>query len=195
VPAPEGLRGRLLERLAAERQAWNRRWLLRGAGVAAAAAAAVFLTVGLWLHFRPQPEPLNLPQVLQARLVEQNASPDLVEEGFRDRYGMRGVAAPREFDGLPLNYALLVHYGPGFCQDHRVPALVFVQGSDHAIIYVVSGRQFDLKAAANLQPENSGGIKVEVRMHPDNPNVAYVIIYTGDSLQRFLRNEGGGQIG
>src|SRR5262245_10465360 len=47
VPVPEGLRDRLLARLATERDAWFRRWLLRAVGVAAGIALAVWL---VWLY-------------------------------------------------------------------------------------------------------------------------------------------------
>jgi hypothetical protein len=193
VPEPEGLRGRLLERLAAERQAWNRRWILRGTGIAtAAAAAAVLLGVGLWLHFRTPLPTLNLQEAVAVEMELRNASPESVEDGFREKYGMT-VVAPR--DWLPLNYGLLTHYGPCSCQGRIVPMLLFQRGNDRARVYIVTGKQFDLKDAANLLPENSGGFTVEVRLHPDNPNIAYIIIYSGNSLQPFLRDEGGTVVG
>jgi hypothetical protein len=192
VPDPEGLRGRLLDRLAAERQGWNRRWLLRGAGVATAAAAAVVIFVGLWLHWRPPLPTLNPQEALAVQMELRNASPELVEDGFKEKYGMT-VVAPREW--LPLNYTLLTHYGPCSCQGRIVPMLLFQRGNDRARIYIVTNRQFDVKDAANLLPENSGGFTVEVRPHPDNPNIVYVIVYSGNSLQPFLRDEGGMQVG
>src|SRR5262249_43950502 len=39
VPVPQDLRKRLLNRLAVERDAWYRRWLVRAAGLVGAAAA------------------------------------------------------------------------------------------------------------------------------------------------------------
>ncbi|HEV3260290.1 MAG TPA: zf-HC2 domain-containing protein, partial [Gemmataceae bacterium] len=154
VPEPQGLRGRLLERLAGERRAWNHRWLVPSGGIAAAAAVLALALFTWWQWPRP-PQQVNVQAIVDDLRMMQNASPEQVEDGFKEKYGMTATV-PREFDGLPLNYALLTYYGPGFCQGRIVPMLFFQRGNDRAYIYIVSGKQFDLKDAANLQPENSG---------------------------------------
>jgi hypothetical protein len=198
VHVPEGLRGRLLDRLAADRRAWRRRWVKRGAG-ALALAASVVLGVGLWWHWHDARPPLSTQDFSEYTLGLSNTSPEKVEDWFKRNYGLT-VVAPREFDQRTLNYELLVHYDLGFCHDRQVPVFLFAQidkdaaeGKDRMRflrVCVVSARQFNnLQALAAAAPENSQGCTVEVRHDPNNPDVFYVLVYTSDSLRLFLSNE------
>jgi hypothetical protein len=182
VPAPEGLRARLLGRLAAERRAWYRKRLGR-AGVAAL-AAALLLAVGLW-YLRPTPPPFpDLDQV--AYNVSLQKGPKQVEDWFQDHHPQHAFLAPREIDQGTLNYDLLTYYDVVSFQGKQVPMLLFVNGNEQARVYVLSERQFTLLDVPDSR--DSQGVKVLYQRAPGNPDLGLIIIYT-NSLRQFLTGE------
>ncbi len=182
VTVPEGLRDRLLGRLAAERRAWYRK-RLRRAGVAAL-AAAVLLALGLW-YLRPGPPPS--PDLDQVTLdVSFQKGPEQVESWFQNHYPQHAFLAPREIDQGTLNYELLTYYDVVSFQGKQVPMLLFVNGGQQARVYVVSGRGFTLPEGPDSR--DSQGVKVQYQRAPANPALGLIIIYT-DSLRPFLTGE------
>jgi hypothetical protein len=184
VPVPDGLRGRLLKNLESERgqQRWRRlAWVFR------AAAAAILLVggVALALTFLPDRRArLNLEDVEVFRdnlyLITASSDREKVEEWFNERYGLTTLA-PDWF-----NYGLLAHYDLADCQGKRVPMLLFAQGNDRVRVYILSDKQFDLQALPTGRKTESGAVTAVVWAHPQNPHFAYLVVYTGDSLERFL---------
>lgn len=198
VPVPEGLRDRLLARLQKDRREWYQRWWLRRA--VGAAAAAVILLTG-WLVFaRSQRPPVPNVEDIESLLVA--ATPDSIEEWFRDTYKVHTVVPPQ------FNYALLTHYDlanfpvqvaepiPFLRPAHRrVPFLFFIKTDlaadggprvHSARVYILSDKEFDLKRITEGHLPGSGGNKIEVRRHPDNRHIVYVIVYTSNTLDPFL---------
>jgi hypothetical protein len=183
VPLPAGLQDRLHNRLRAARSAQRRRVVVR----AAAVAAAVLLALGLGWYWRLSLRPLVNADQVAVELGEMAGNrPDRVEDWFR----ARGVSmiAPAQFNEAPLNYALLESYGMAEFQGVQVPQLVFFYpGPAPALarIYVLTDRDFNLDQLVATRAAGSTH-RVEVFRLPDNPHVAFVVVYTGDSLTPFF---------
>jgi hypothetical protein len=190
VPVPDGLRTRLLTQLDAEREHWYRRRLLRGAGVVAA-AAAVILVAWLGISWRNDHPPAPDSEAIAGEFLTDlaNPSPDTVRESF-ERKGFK-VTAPSDSDPKEgLNYRLLRYYGVARFQGKSVPMLLFTHGNAQARVYIISYRDFDLKAALASPPGFGSGCNIEFWPPPapenrTTPRFAFVIVYTGDSLQPF----------
>jgi len=179
VPVPEGLRERLLQRLdAGQRPHDRRRWLWRLAGVAAAAC----LVLGVWgfVGWRNRPARIDVERLADSMIVPDvsNPLPDSLERFFQDQ-GVSTVVPPS------WNYRRLRYYGLVDVQEKRVPLLLFVHEQDQARVYILSDKQFDLEDALSKQQNAGSGCRYEVRSSRDN-HFAYLIIYTGDSLEPFL---------
>jgi hypothetical protein len=185
VDVPDQLRARLLGRLARERSAAEKwRWKRYAAG-AAAIAATLLLVVGVWAVVRRA----TLPHLNVSRIEEETKNREIVfanKDDIKKEYHERGI----EMTPPPtLNYAFLVHHGMGALQGQQVPCLVFIRDNPeanihaHAIVYVVSDRDFNLsKLPANPQWSEEGyHYKVEIERELGSPDL-YVIVHTGDNL-------------
>jgi hypothetical protein len=186
VPVPEDLRDRLLRHLAIERDAWYRRWLLRGAGTIAAAAAIVLVVWGGFLWYPRNPPALDFPP--DVRPDRFASSPREVQEWFRSVYGIKTVAPSENV----LNYTWLSHYDLDDFQGQRVPMLLFsYNGHDsqaRAQVFIVTDKQFSgLEALVNQPRKITGGYTVEVLHDPDSPSIYYIAVYTDGSRERFFR--------
>jgi hypothetical protein len=62
--------------------------------------------------------------------------------------------------------------------------LLFTHNDQQARLYILSDRDFDLGSLAAGPVEGGSGCKIEVRLASDSHH-AYVIIYTGESLDAF----------
>jgi hypothetical protein len=180
VPVPVGLRKRLDDRLRSDRRRWYRRRVVS----TLAAAAAVLVAIGLGLSVMAgQREAIDVESLCTDAAGLRMAQPEFVERWFADR----GVAVhvPREF-----NYVLLTSCGLDQVQNTRhVPRLLFECPQGELWVYVLSGRQFNLKASPDQRFE-SGGYTVQVwRPNPEDPDVAYLLVYTGGRLEPFLKLE------
>lgn len=175
VPVPEGLRDRLVTRLQAERRGWYRRRV--ASSLAMAAAVLVAVTLGVSLLAGPR-ETIDAERLCDNAVAMRGAPPEYVERWFADR-GV-SVQVPREF-----NYALLTSCGLEQLQNtRRVPRLLFQRGTAEVWVYILSSKQFNLEASMGQQFA-SGGYTVEVLKHPENPDVAYLVLYTGGPLTWF----------
>jgi len=183
VPMPEGLHGRLLDHLAAERAVRRRRRVLRVAAVAAALLLA--LTVGWYVRLSMRPV-VDADEI--AREFDRRAynAPEKVQEWFLEQCGV-AMVAPTQVNDAPLNYDLLVWYEMVEFQRVPVPQLVFFHQGTGALarLYVLSDRSFNLDETLRTQAAGSNH-RVEVFRQPDNPHVVYVIVYTGESLTPFI---------
>jgi hypothetical protein len=171
VPIPDGLRERILSRLAADRDDRHWRWLRWGS-----IAAAVALVVGLVWMFTGRPATnFDQEQVLNRVLAERGAAPEEVEAFFAAR-GIR-IVVPKDF-----NYRYLSFYGmaeiPGV-PGKSAPQLVFIKGAETARVFILSDQQFDLDALRAAPPADSGGVTVKILADPANPRVAYLLVFTG----------------
>jgi hypothetical protein len=193
VEVPGDLRGRLLARLAAERDARHRRWLAHGLR-GAAAAAAVLLAVWGWLTWGPHSKPEIDLEAAFAQVNVSRPSPGEVEASLKEL----GVDVRLPGD---LNYAFLNAFGvtelPGK-KGKKVAQLVFVQPeSQHtrndgaparlAFVYLVSAKDFNLQSLATPPALPTGYLyKLQAPYEPGNPH-ASLIFYTGDNIDWLFR--------
>jgi len=180
VSVPPALRGRLIARLAKERDSWYRHRLLRYGSAVAAAILVAFL--GIHYYGKQPPADVNLTAFHDQLNNVQLASADEVEKWFRDHPRVT-MKAPAEF-----NYALLAEHRMADFQGQRVPYLLFQtpNGCESCRVYVLDDRKFNIRSLEN-QSVSGGRFAVEWRKEPADGHVAYVIVYTGGTLQPFLR--------
>jgi hypothetical protein len=184
VSIPDGLRQGIFERLQTERlQRQRRRW----AWGARAAAAVLLIAAAGWWWVRTHPSPLpqiDPDEVVAKRLASTNR--EQAEAFFRER----GVPAvfPSDF-----NYGLLKDYYlrelPAPAKGPRVPWLQFRQGEYIADVYILSDKQFDVQnLPLGSLLADTGNWKLRL-LDSERSDLHYLILYTGDWLERFL-NEG-----
>jgi hypothetical protein len=183
VSLPANLRQRLLTRLQAERKTWYRRLPRRHPRIATAAAAVLLLAVGLAVYaaVRP-PRALDLQEIAANWNDSVPRSAEQVQRYFAEQ-GFKTVAPP------DFNYQYLTSCDLEIFAGVLVPRLHFVRGQNHASVYILSAAHFDVRAAVDQPREGSGRFTVELRPGPPNSNVAYLIKYTGGSLDWFLEEE------
>jgi hypothetical protein len=186
VPVPLDLRQRLQRRLQTERRTWYKRLPQRHPRVAAAVAAVLLLAVGLAVYaaIRP-PHSLDLAAIAYKWNARIPASPEEVQKSFAED-GFKVIVPP------DFNYQYLASYDLQEFAGRRVPHLLFIHGQNHASVYILSASQFDVRAAVDQPREGSGRFTVELRLGPVNSNVAYLIQYTGGSLEGFCRDQSSG---
>lgn len=184
VPVPEGLRGRLLAQLDAERDAWYRRRVRRGLAVLASAAAVLLLALAGFAWHQGRVVRVDSAAIGDDFLsYVANPSPAAVRERFHYLHKLETVAPPETL----FNYRLLRYDCPAELQGKRVPLLIFTHGDDQARVYILSARDFDLDDALANPVVPGSGYRVEVLPGPADADmrVAYLVVYTGDSLQPF----------
>lgn len=187
VPVPDGLHMRLVRRLTVERDAWYRRWVLRAAGMLAA-AAVLFLVVWGVVLWHDSRQPLDLTDVYADE--RPTNTPRDVEEWFGKSHGLRTVAPSDHV----LDYTWLTYYDLEEFQGRRVPMLLFAytrpEIQARAKVYIVTDRQFEgLGRLVNRVHKLSGGYSLEVIRSADAAGTYYVVVYTDGSRSRFFRKQ------
>jgi hypothetical protein len=181
IRMPGFLRNQILARLDLERNSWYRRWPQRHPRVAAAAAAIFLLCVGFTWYMATRPG--SVPD-LDALLAEANGKLGSSAEQVEQWFAMQGVrtVAPPDF-----NYLYFTDAAQEKFVGKLVPRLLFIaRNHEQAHVYILSDRQFDLKALLGARV-GSGAYTIEFRAHPTNPNIGYLVKYTGGSLEAFLQ--------
>jgi hypothetical protein len=173
VPIPADLQGRLLKRLSAARRSWYRRFAVR---VAAAAVVLLAVSVATAYWVRSHRPALSMEAIHAEEFELRGLPPDQVEKLFRERHGVR-TQLPRD-----LNYAFLVKASRLELRGRLVPYLRFARGPDEAEVYVLSAEDFNLKASLQEPEFGSGGFTVQIWPHPADPDIAYLVEFTGGSL-------------
>jgi hypothetical protein len=192
VPIPDGLQMRLLGQLQRQRDRWSRRLFFR----VATAAALVVVTIGLgWYGLtRSVPEKLNLETVHSEAANRQRAGRAEVDEWLKQVSPNQPLTAPPDFnydllDGDRYKITMLLDSKP-------TPTLFFsaLGGKAFARVYILSSQRYDLAdieaqtANASLKSDN---VNVDVRRNPTDPEVFYVVVYSGHSLRPFLHRDQG----
>lgn len=178
VPVPAGLKGRILARMATQRQPRRWRWT---------AAAALVVAAGLGWYAVLGPHELDVTQLSEEIDFRTRSAPDAVEAKFSSE----GIVmrAPREF-----NYELLDTFDTTEIQNRRVPKLTFLaRGQSRAAlahVYVLSIQQFKPPAqyeerwVCEIVPASSHNIKI--LRDQSNPDFFYVVVYTSGTLDPFI---------
>ena len=184
VPVPIDLRRRLLARLDTERKYWYRRCVALPAGLVAAVLLVAIGSFSVWMTRKATVD------ISLAQIQADQRTPEQVDAWLKTK--LPGASLPPR-----LNFALLKDYGMADFQGHLVPKLLFDTqaqapqvGLIQAKVYVLSGKIFDLKNLPEHDPSGSGIHRVEIWLDdPDDPRIAYFILYEGDSLVPFLSTQ------
>ena len=88
------------------------------------------------------------------------------------------------------NFAITSWFPPAgsYSKEKVVPRLLF-QGNAGQIaeVYILTNKDFDLKASLPMSPAGSGNFTIELQCDdPNNPRVAYLVKYTGGPLDWLL---------
>jgi hypothetical protein len=186
VGVPEGLRERIDRRLQGERDAWWRVRVIRVAGAAAAVLLLCWVSYAVWFGKRPVPD---LEAALHA-VDQRESGAEVVEQAF----AVMGVnmTAPRKFD-----YRYLTHSNLSIFPDNNkmlVPCLSFVRQQPNGVqitaqVYVLPDRTFNIAPIRETKPNLVGSHQnIIVHVEQDYPHVAFVVIYTGQSINDFLKD-------
>jgi hypothetical protein len=185
VTIPVGLRDRLVNKLSAERDAWYRRWLLRGVAVAAVAAAILLLVWRGLNSLRPEVE---LAAVVSDH-TRDGFSPGAIEQWFQDERNVRTfVPSPNDLKYQWLNHYDLVEFGT---TGKRVPWLLFTytgnDGLAQAQVFILKDTDFKgLQGLVGQVVKGSKGYEVRVLRNQDHPHFYYVVMYTERSASLFF---------
>ncbi|MBX9581981.1 MAG: hypothetical protein K2X87_16875 [Gemmataceae bacterium] len=182
VEVPVGLRSKLVADLSARRGAVLRRRAYRVAAVAASALLAVGLAVGAFTASRPTFDPDE-----RALRADEQATVPGAEAAVRDWLTDQGLPARLP---APFDYGLLVMFGTEPVQGRDVPVVVFRDrvGTGTAKVYALRPSQFKLK---DVRPAQASGWQLQVLPEDRSTGVAFVVLFTGDSLAPFLHTDPG----
>jgi len=183
VVVPAALRARLVANLSAHRGTQLRRQMFRSAAM----AASVFLTMGLafgaFSAARPRLDATELVNGTDFKL--QNP-----EEATR--LWLASQKLPTELP-RPFDFDLFVTYGTEPVQGRDVPVVTFRergQGPGLAKVYIFHAGRFDLRGVpGEVQASHSRALVIDDQKQ--HRGVVYVVVFTGPSLDPFLKARGG----
>jgi hypothetical protein len=180
VPIPEGLKGRLLDHVAIQKGAWYRQkaWGLVGL------AAAVMIATGGLLALRLSTAPELDPAVVIVPFDEHYQDPAGEISRFLAKRGLNFEPA------RPFNMNMADRPVMAELQGREVPMIVFRNQTKNATakVFVVRDTQFNWK---NLPQDGSlvpsiYGHQVAIIPHATRRDIAYIVVFSGDSLDLFL---------
>ena len=184
VPVPADLHAKLLRDGFAVRGARHRRALYRYSALAAAVLLALGVGFGGYLHTRPE--------------IDTGAELVRFEQDWEGRSGpVREWLVKQDLpESLPLDfdYRNYVAHGWGELADRKVPMVVFhgqftnafgVVETHTARVYIADAATF--KNIDKLGDAQSSLARVTVKYDPARPKLAYIIVYTSETLDPFLK--------
>jgi hypothetical protein len=182
VAIPAGLKGRLLDGVAAQRGAWYR----EKAYALVALAACVLLAVGGVVAWQVATAPVLVPDQLVREADEEVQNRTKM---VADVLGPRGLEfAPKK----PFDLNFLEVAGVGRLRGREVPVLYFLNGPKNARakVYVVRKSDFDW---TQLPQDGSSvpsvyGHQVALIRDARRSDVGYVVVFTGAGLELFLED-------
>ena len=183
IPVPLGLKSKIFDQIATQRGAHYRRRIWQ----VTAAAAALILAVGLFTW-----QPRGKAKIDLNELV-LNADRDIEnpKEKVAAWLALQNISY---HPPVPLDDRLLAFHGMTTLQGKQVPMLYYrsFERNVFAQVYILRDEDFDL---SNLPETFSGssvfGHQVKVFRDAERPTkLAYVILFTGDSLEPFKINFG-----
>jgi hypothetical protein len=190
VAIPDGLRGRILQRVAAERGEWNRRWAAHAARAVAGIAALVLVCVGVWWWWTKPPSRIDAHEVAKAMSVYPVRDARAVNEQL---VGLQGWEVPKDGRGAPtdVNYSYLTGAPalailPGY-DKVKAPQLVFTRAvptrsgvvEQKAVIFIINDKEFTV---VEEQPQDDSGYQYRVEVYkPPSSSYTYLVLYTGNS--------------
>jgi hypothetical protein len=192
VEPPVDLRQRVLDRLEADRNAWNR---ARGGRIlrwAAAAAAVLLGGWGLWEWLGPPRSSVDPERVWTDAVVDPRPSREDVEASFR-RQGERIIAPDFAYNFLTTHGLAELPGYPG----RVVPQLVFQDlapavgvrfgggggaGTPHAIVWVLDTRRFSIAGLdGKFESPTGSSYRIDI-LHQPGARFAYLVLHNGQNL-------------
>ncbi len=179
VPIPPMLKSRIFEQLAQQRGAWHRKRFF----YATAAAACLLFAVGILMGNRQEKVRFNANELVlnHDRSVED---PRVNVEGW---LAGQGIAYHPK---TALNPHLLAFHGMASVQGKQVPVLYYrsFERNLFAQVYILRDTDFDLSTLPESYSGSSAfGHQIVISRDAEQPTkLAYVIVFTGDSLEPFL---------
>jgi hypothetical protein len=173
VQVPAGLEGRLLERLAGERRAAQRRRLGRVARVLAVAACLLLIVWAGFAYFNPNRKDVDAKTVFD----QVNMGP-YRQEGANEFFKRHaGAACAPDF----VNYEYLLGAPamgelPGY-PNVEVPQLVFVHRNNQAFVLALDNRRFKVD---QLQISTQG-YNYKLVVYDEEKHFTYLILHNGSS--------------
>lgn len=178
VLVPSGLKSRILDQLATERGAWYRRRIF----AVTAAAAAVILAVGLfaWQPHSKAKVDINELVLKEDRYVED---PNGAVHPWLEAQGIQ------YHPPVPFDPRLLAFHSMTTIQGKQVPMLYYRgERNVFAKVYILKEADFDFGSLPQTYSGSSVyGNQVTILRDTEQPNkFAYIVLFTGDSLDPFL---------
>lgn len=181
VPVPVDLHDKLLRASFAIRGARHRRLAYQWSAMAAGLLLAVGIAVGGYWRARPE---VNADAV--AMQVERDW--EFREAPVHEFLLKENLPAelPENFD-----YRYYSFHGKGDLAGRDTPVVVF-QGqfgneTHTARVYIFESFRFKL---GDILEAQSSFVRVSVKQHPTRPDISYVIVYTSETLEPFLKRVG-----
>jgi hypothetical protein len=178
VLVPNGLKARILDQLATERGAWYRRRIF----AVTAAAAAVILAVGLFA-WQPQNRVKLDPNNLIANEDHYVEDANSIVQPWLELHGIQ------YHPPVPFDSRLLAFHSMTTIQGKQVPMLYYrSERNVFAKVFILKEADFDLGSLPQTYSGSSVyGNQMTIlrdKLQPDK--IAYVVLFTGDSLDPFL---------
>ena len=183
VPVPSDLHSKLLREGFAQRGARHRRIAYQWSALAAGVLVAVGLAFSGYLRSRPD--------------IDTNAIAMTAEQDWETREApVRDWLVKQDLPGqLPLDfdYRYYAFHGRGELAGRDAPVVVFhgqftnqfgAKETHTVRVYIVESSRFKI---GDLQDAQASLVRVTVKLHSGRPDLAYVIVSTGDSLDPFLK--------
>ena len=184
VPVPAGLHAKLLRDGFAVRGAKHRRTLYRYSALAAAVLLAIGVGFGGYLHTRPE--------------IDTAAETIRVEQEWEGRSGpVREWLVKQDLpESLPVefDYRHYVAHGWGELAGRKVPMIVFLGQFTNdfgavqthtARVYIADSTTF--KNIDKLEDAQTSLVRLTVKTDPARPKLAYIIVFTSETLDPFLK--------
>jgi hypothetical protein len=180
LPVPPLLSERIVRKLRRRRQKVLRRWLLASA---ATAAILIGIPIGAWAWTRAHLSVVDPNEDIENMADLRGAPPEVVQNYIVEKFGIK-VPMPSG-----LNYAWFDFCALEEFHGQPTPCLYFVRGSNLARVRVLRAKSFNLAASLEKPPAGSRGINAVIRPSDEDPQVAYEIIFTGDSLDWLMEQQ------
>ncbi|MSR52442.1 MAG: hypothetical protein EXS09_04030 [Gemmataceae bacterium] len=182
VPFPAGLKAKLFDGIATQHGSWYRQKAYYAVGMAASLLIAIGGVVAWQMGTAPE---LTLAEIVaQSDRQEQNRSGN-VRKFLKER-GL-GFDPERQLDLNQVEF-----WGDGELSGKKVPVLNLVNNAKNARakVYIVRTTDFDWK---KLPQDGSSvasvyGFQVVVMRDTKRLDVAYIVVFTGASLEMFLED-------
>jgi hypothetical protein len=178
VPVPAGLHLQLLQKAYARRGAALRNKIYQGLTAIAFVVVAGLIAGGLYWQYRPK---IDGEAIAHQQQMDREES-QLAVETWLEKNDLPNNL-PRDFD-----YRYYSFHGKGELGGKDIPVVQFQAGREFARVYIVRESALNTESLKDAQASLCNVLIVH---HPEpGVKITYVIVYTTDKLEPFLRQVG-----